>query len=207
MESNINQNKLKLKLQDPSIKKKIVRIITYISLIVIWQVMATIVDIPLVLPTPLSVVEAFINSIRDLRVLENLSITLMRVIKGWVLAIIIGIPVGIAMGLSPLFDSAFGGIVNAVRQVPMMAWVPLSIIWLGIGDGPTIFMIALNGVFQIILNTSAGVADIPEDFYNAARSMGASKFSIFKKIVLPGSLPSILTGARLAIGSGWMSVM
>ena len=68
-------------------------------------------------------------------------------------------------------------------------------------------MIALNGVFQIILNTSAGVADIPEDFYNVARSMGASKLSIFKNIVLPGSLPSILTGARLAIGSGWMSVM
>lgn len=200
-------NKIALFFADKENKKKIVKLITYGGILILWQVLATAIDIPLVLPKPASIVVEFINSLRDLRVLENLSITLSRVIRGWLLAVVIGVPVGIAMGLSPIFDSVAGGIVNSMRQVPMMAWVPLSITWLGIGDGPTLFMIALNGVFQIILNTSSGVADISDDYYYAARSMGANKLSIFKNIVIPAAMPNILTGVRLALGSGWMSVM
>ena len=97
--------------------------------------------------------------------------------------------------------------INSLRQVPIMAWVPLAIVWFGIGDGPTIFLIAFSGIFTIILNTVAGVHDISKDFYNAARSMGAKTFDIIKDIVVPGSLPGVLTGVRLAIGMGWMSVI
>lgn len=88
-----------------------------------------------------------------------------------------------------------------------MAWVPLTIVWFGIGDGPTVFLIAFSGLFTIILNTVAGVQSINKDFYNAARSMGASTLGILKDIVVPGSLPGVLTGVRLAIGLGWMSVI
>ena len=112
-----------------------------------------------------------------------------------------------AMGLSKIFEGILGGVVNSLRQIPMMAWVPLSIIWLGIGEGPTLFMIALNGVFQVIMNTSSGVASIDKDYYNAAKSMGASKGSTFINVVVPASTPHILVGARLAIGAGWMSVI
>ena len=77
----------------------------------------------------------------------------------------------------------------------------------GFGDGPTIFLIAFSGVFTIILNTIQGVTDISKDFYNAARSMGAGTLSIIKDVVIPGSLPGVLTGLRLAIGLGWMSVI
>lgn len=118
-----------------------------------------------------------------------------------------GVPIGMAMGLSKIFKGILGGVVNSLRQIPMMAWVPLSIIWLGIGDGPTLFMIALNGVFQVIMNTSSGVASIDKDYYNAAKSMGASKMSTFTNVVVPASMPHILVGARLAIGAGWMSVI
>ena len=86
-----------------------------------------------------------------------------------------------------------------------MAWVPLAIVWFGIGDGPTIFLIAFSGVFTIILNTISGVQDISKDFYNAARSMGANTLNIIIDIVLPGSLPGVMTGVRLAIGLGWMA--
>ena len=88
-----------------------------------------------------------------------------------------------------------------------MAWVPLTIVWFGIGDGPTIFLIAFAGVFPIILNTIQGIRSISKDYYNAARSMGASPFSIFINVMLPAALPDILTGARLAISTGWMSVI
>ena len=104
-------------------------------------------------------------------------------------------------------EKLLGGIIDSIRQIPVMAWVPLTIIWLGIGDGPTIFMIAISGVFPIILNTIDGVKSISKDYYDAAKSMGASKLSIFINIVVPASLPSVLTGPRIAIGTGWMSVI
>ena len=111
------------------------------------------------------------------------------------------------MGYSPKMLQIMSPFINSLRQVPIMAWVPLAIVWCGIGDGPTVFLIAFSGIFTIILNTVAGVQDISKDFYNAARSMGAGTLSIIKDIVVPGSLPGVLTGVRLAIGMGWMSVI
>lgn len=179
----------------------------YLLLLIGWYLAARKISIPLLLPTPLATAKAFMGSLGDAKIMSNVSITLLRVIKGWLLALSVGIPIGIAMGLSKKFNYVFGGLMNSLRQIPMMAWVPLTIIWLGIGDGPTLFMIALNGLFQVILNTNQGVLGISKDYYNAAKTMGASKWSIFYNIVIPGALPEMLVGARLAIGSGWMSVI
>ena len=88
-----------------------------------------------------------------------------------------------------------------------MAWVPLSIIWFGLGDGPTVFLIAMSAIFPLAINTIAGVQGIDSNYYNAARSMGASKRDIVRDIVVPGAMPNILTGCRLAMGAGWMSVI
>ena len=140
-------------------------------------------------------------------VLRNLGITMRRVLTGALYAFIIGLPLGMIMGYSPKILRALSPFMNSLRQVPIMAWVPLAIVWFGIGDGPTIFLIAFSGVFTIILNTISGVQDISKDFYNAARSMGANTLNIIKDIVLPGSLPGVMTGVRLAIGLGWMSVI
>ena len=89
-----------------------------------------------------------------------------------------------------------------------MAWVPLAIVWFGIGDGPTIFLIAFSGVFTIILNTISGVQDISKDFYNAARSIGGKYTEHHKRTSSFRDLFRVLmTGVRLAIGLGWMSVI
>ena len=140
-------------------------------------------------------------------VLENLALTMRRVVTGSLFAFLIGFPLGMIMGYSPKLLQTMSPFINSLRQVPIMAWVPLTIVWFGIGDGPTVFLIAFSGIFTIILNTVSGVQDISKDFYNAARSMGANTFNIIKDIVIPGSLPGVLTGIRLAIGLGWMSVI
>jgi len=146
-------------------------------------------------------------SLTDLYVLTNLAITMRRVVTGATYAFLIGFPLGMLMGYSPRLLRIISPFMNSMRQVPIMSWVPLTIVWFGIGDGPTIFLIAFSGIFTIILNTIAGVQDISKDFYNAARSMGANTVDIIKDIVLPGALPGVLTGVRLAIGLGWMSVI
>lgn len=207
MESKIAENKWTKLAQKIQLKENLIKILFYVLLIVIWQVLSLRIGIPLLLPSPMSTLKAFVSSLFDQKIMMNVGITFGRVIKGWLIALAIGVPLGLAMGLSKTFNFVFGGLIHSLRQVPMMAWVPLTIIWLGIGDGPTLFMIAINGLFQIILNTTSGVSGISRDYYNAAKSMGAGKMSIFKNVVLPGALPDILVGARLAIGSGWMSVI
>ena len=182
-------------------------IISLVIIAVVWYFAAHIVNQPFTFPYLENVIYEIFYSITDMYVLQNLAITLRRVITGSFYAFIIGFPLGMIMGYSPKFLQAMSPFINSLRQVPIMAWVPLTIVWFGIGDGPTIFLIAFSGLFTIILNTVSGVQDISKDFYNAARSMGANTFSILKDIVLPGSLPGVLTGIRLAVGLGWMSVI
>lgn len=181
-----------------------------ISLIVIcaaWYFCAHLVNNPFTFPYFEDVMVEFFYSVTDLYVIRNTAITMRRVLTGCVYAFIIGFPIGMIMGYSPGMLQIMSPFINSLRQVPIMAWVPLSIVWFGIGDGPTIFLIAFSGIFTIILNTVAGVQDISKDFYNAARSMGANTLNIIKDIVIPGSLPGVLTGIRLCIGMGWMSVI
>ena len=173
----------------------------------IWTVAAHVVAKPFIFPYFEDVIKEVVYSLSDMYVLRNLGITMHRVLTGAFYAFIIGLPLGMIMGYSPKILRALSPFMNSLRQVPIMAWVPLAIVWFGIGDGPTIFLIAFSGVFTIILNTISGVQDISKDFYNAARSMGANTLNIIKDIVLPGSLPGVMTGVRLAIGLGWMSVI
>ena len=173
----------------------------------VWYITAHIVDNPFLFPYLEDVAYEVGYSFTDLYVLTNLGITMRRVLTGSLYAFIIGFPLGMMMGYSPGILQAMSPFINSLRQVPIMAWVPLAIVWFGIGDGPTVFLIAFSGIFTIILNTIAGVQDISKDFYNAARSMGANTLNIIKDVVLPGSLPGVLTGVRLAIGLGWMSVI
>lgn len=179
----------------------------YIALIGIWQLLAMKIAIPLLLPTPYETLKAFIHCLTSSEIMGNMGITLGRVLKGFMYAMLIGVPIGILMGFSEMVEKVLSGLIDSLRQVPIMAWVPLTIIWLGIGDGPTLFMIAFAGVFPVILNTIQGVRGISKDYYNAAKSMGAGPISIFVHIVVPAALPDVLTGARIAISSGWMSVI
>lgn len=182
----------------------------FIALLIIcaiWYATAHYVDKPFLFPYLEDVLKEVGISLTDMYVLRNLGITMRRVLTGSLYAFIIGFPLGMLMGYSPQILKAISPFMNSLRQVPIMAWVPLAIVWFGIGDGPTIFLIAFSGIFTIILNTISGVQDISKDFYHAARSMGASTLGVIKDVVLPGSLPGVMTGLRLAIGLGWMSVI
>lgn len=182
-------------------------VISLIAICVIWFVAAHLVNSPFTFPYLENVAYELYYSVTDMYVIKNVAITMRRVLTGSVYAFIIGFPLGMIMGYSTKMLQIMSPFINSLRQVPIMAWVPLAIVWFGIGDGPTIFLIAFSGIFTIILNTVAGVQDISKDYYNAARSMGANTWDIIKDIVIPGSLPGVLTGVRLAIGMGWMSVI
>lgn len=173
----------------------------------VWQTAAYLTASDLLLPYPLKTMLALMKSVTDPEVLTNLAITMRRVLIGFSYAIIIGVPLGFLMGYSMAAMRIIDPLTSSLRQIPIMAWVPLTIVWFGLGDGPTIFLIAFSGIFPLVLNTIAGVQSISKDYYNAARSMGAGPLSIFSHVIFPGSLPDILTGMRIALSSGWMSVI
>ncbi len=176
-------------------------------LCVAWFFAARAINKPLVLPDFLETMEAFFTSWVDKKTMRNMGLTMYRVMTGSFYGLIVGSVLGLWMGYSEKALSLLSPFVNSIRQVPIMAWVPLSIIWFGLGEGPTVFMIFMSAVFPLIINTISGVTSIDRNYFNAARSMGAGTSAIFRDIVIPGAMPGFLTGLRLALGSGWMSVI
>jgi sulfonate transport system permease protein len=122
------------------------------------------------------------------------------VICGFAIATSVGIGLGATMARIRLFNELVDPLVELLRPISPLALFPLAILWFGIGDGAKIFIIALAASFPVILNTYAGVRAIDANLFRASRSLGASEFEIFRSIVLPGSLPHIFTGLRLAWG-------
>ncbi len=176
-------------------------------LIGIWHILADYYANPLVLPSPWQTFKALFFALQDSETLLNLGLTLKRVMIGLGIAMLVGLIFGFAMGYSDFIYKLVDPIVGPLRQVPIMAWVPLSIVWFGLGDGPTLFLIAMVATFPIMLNTLAGVRAVPRNYYHAARSMGAGRLSIFARITVPGALPDMITGLRIGLSAGWMSVI
>lgn len=176
-------------------------------LLLVWQLAAAHYDAEIILPYPWATLKALAAAFVDPDTLINVAITMRRVLLGFVWALGIGMPLGMAMGTSGTVRRLVAPLADSVRQVPIMAWVPLTIVWFGLGDGPTVFLIAVVGIFPILLATIAGVDGISKDFYHAARSMGASRASVIRNVVIPGAAPDVLTGMRLALSAGWMSVI
>lgn len=183
------------------------RVITFSLVVLVWELAARSYNSVLVMPHPFMVLQAFFEALVNAEVLNNLALTLGRVLFGLCIAVGIGCTLGFIMGSSPLAMKLIDPLLNPLRQVPVMAWVPLAIVWFGLGEGPTIFLIALVSTFPVLLSTVAGVHGIDRNFYNAARSMGASRWTIMRRVTVPGALPDILTGMRVAVSSGWMSVI
>jgi len=188
-------------------KQIVCNIITFATVVLIWQLAATAYKSDLLLPPPWKTAKAFFFAVHDPDTLKNLLLTLQRVTVGFGIALCAGMCLGFLMGYSKTAMQLIDPVLGTVRQVPIMAWVPLTIVWFGLGDGPTVFLIAMVGVFPILLNTIAGVQSISADYYNAARTMGAGPWSIFKDVMVPAAMPDILTGMRLALSAGWMSVI
>lgn len=127
-----------------------------------------------------------------------------RVLVGLGIATVLGLPLGLAVGSLPLFARVSGPVFQFIRMVSPLSWTPLAIILLGVGDGPVYFLIAIGGVWPIVLNTSAGVAALDRRWVTVGRSLGGTRWEILRTIVWPGIRANVLTGLRLAVGLAWI---
>ena len=130
-----------------------------------------------------------------------------RVAKGFCLAVLIGVPLGIMIGWSRLAASVVDPTIQWLRPVPITAWLPISIALFGISDFGAVFLITIGAFYPIVINTTQGARDVDKNWIRAALMMGASQYDILRRVVLPAALPSIFTGLRIGLGIGWTAVI
>jgi len=133
--------------------------------------------------------------------------SLYRVGLGYGVAAMLAIPLGLLMGWSPRIRKMVNPLIEVIRPIPPLAWIPIAIVWFGIGIKSAAFIIFLGAFFPILLNTIAGVLSINPILVEAARTLHAKEKQIFQKVLFPGSIPSIFVGMRIGIGIGWMTLV
>ncbi len=133
--------------------------------------------------------------------------SLLRVSSGFLLALVIAVPLGIVIGWFPLLRNMLTPVIETIRPIPPLAWIPLAILWFGIGFQSAAFIIFLGCFFPILLSTISGVLSVEKRLIEAAKTLGASEKNIFLQVLIPGATPSIFTGTRIGIGIGWMTLV
>jgi ABC-type nitrate/sulfonate/bicarbonate transport system permease component len=162
---------------------------------------------PTLLPSPVAVFRFFVKSVGNGELFGHIQASLGRIFYANLAALGIGVPLGLAMGLYPPVDRLLDGLVSLFRPIPPLAWVPLSILWLGIGTLSVVFITFLAAFFAILINTIAGARTVDRLHLRAALSLGASRRRIMTHVVLPSVIPHVFTGFRIAIGVSWMSIV
>jgi NitT/TauT family transport system permease protein len=130
-----------------------------------------------------------------------------RVFAGFGWGVALGIFVGLLIGLSKLMERMLDPTIQVLRNIPVTAWVPLSLVFFGIGNAPAVFLIGLGAFFPAAINSTHGVRQLNITLYKAARMMGANERELLSRVILPAALPSILTGVRLSMGIAWVLVV
>jgi NitT/TauT family transport system permease protein len=130
-----------------------------------------------------------------------------RVFAGFAWGVGLGVFLGLLIGLSRIFERLFDPTIQVLRNVPVTAWIPIALIFFGIGNTPAVFLIGLGAFFPAALNSSAGVRQVSTTLIKAASMMGASQRELLARVILPAALPSIFTGVRLAMGIAWVLVV
>jgi taurine transport system permease protein len=177
-------------------------------LLVLWAVLIPYFNVnPRLFPQLLSVVRAGIEGIQDGTLVQHIAASLLRVAVGTVLALLVAIPLGIAMGVSPVVSSFLKPLLRFFSVLAGIAWIPIATLWFGYGFGAITFVI-FNAVFFIVTyNTLLGVSTIPLAMRNAAASLGAGRWAMLTEVLLPGALPNIVTGIRTGLGFAWRGLI
>ena len=184
--------------------------ISIFVLLLVWEILSRWI-IPwlnpraaILMPPPSLVIEAGWDAVRSGVLFTHILASTQRVLIAWGAVCAIAIPLGIAMGWWGRFNRYLNPIVELVRPIPPLAWIPISILWFGIGLQQNIFIIMIGCFFPVLLNTIHGVRSIDPVLIRAARNFCASDLKILRRVVLPAALPNIFTGARIGLGVAWM---
>jgi len=177
--------------------------------LIIWELAGNVYQWinPMFMSAPSLIFKAAVQLFASGEIYHDLYVSGIELLGGYFLAVAVAIPFGIMVGWYKRMSYVFDPFINAMNATPRVALLPLVIIWLGIGILSKVGIIFLGAVFSILINTRDGVKTTPVNLLNAARSFGASEWMVFKTVVIPSTIPFILTGLRLAVGRALVGVL
>jgi NitT/TauT family transport system permease protein len=175
-------------------------------LVIAW-VVASEVGHSDVLPTPREVLSTLRDRVLDGSLARAVLMSFKRLAIGYALSVLLGGVVGVAMAGSSTFRRALSPLIAGMQALPSVCWLPLGLLWFGLSDAAILFVIVIGSSLSVAISIDAGCRNIPPLFIRAARTMGASGWTLYRRVVLPAALPEILTGLRLAWAFAWRSLM
>lgn len=158
-------------------------------------------------PKPLEVLAGIVELAGKGLLVKYIVASLFRVSVGFTLAVLVGVPLGLVCGWFPPLFRALNPIIQVLRPISPIAWIPVAILWFGVDDRAPIFLIFLASVFPITVSSMAAVQNIQPVYIRAARNFGLSRLELFRRVILPATLPQIITAIRIALGIAWLVVV
>ncbi|HEV2631363.1 MAG TPA: ABC transporter permease [Pseudolabrys sp.] len=189
-------------------KRAVVVIVFFAALVGIWQV-ATMSGrwSPVLLPPPRAVGEYLWAALSDGTLVDAAMVTLRRLLIGYAIGLAIGLPLGLAVSTSQYLEDTVGALALGLQTLPSVCWVPLALLWFGQTEAAMLFVVVMGTVWSVVLATSAGARTIPPIYARAARTMGSQGFDKWTRVILPASLPFVVSGMKQGWAFAWRSLM
>ncbi len=186
-------------------------LIAFAGFLCVWYAMVRLTSIGTIIPTPGTILAAFVESLVEPIGRHTLPghvwASLKRVFIGFGLSSVLGIILGMAMGTSRTINAIVRPLFNIIRPIPGIAWIPMAILWFGIGDAAKVFIIFMGGFANVLLNSFAGADHVDEGLVGAAELLGASRLQVFFNITIPSATPYIFAGLQVSLSTSWMAVL
>jgi NitT/TauT family transport system permease protein len=189
-------------------RRRAVRLAFFMLLLGIWQMIASLeLWSEVIFPPPKQVADAIVFGFRDGSLPAAIQSSLQRLCIGYGTSLAIGIPVGLMLGRKPLLDDTIGSLSIGLQSLPSICWLPLAVLWFGLNETAMQFVIVMGSLMSIVLAVRDGVKSIPVLYIRAAHILGATGWRLYRHVLFPASLPSIMTGAKLGWSFAWRSLM
>ncbi len=177
-------------------------------LLVAWQAVTSFFRVPeFVFPRPLSVARALLEMLSNGELYRNSIASLFRVTWGFYLAVATAIPFGLFLGRQHQLRAILNPLIQFLRPISPLAWIPMALMWFGIGDKPAIFLIFLSSFFPLIVFTTSSVLNIRTTYLRVAENFGFKGLRLYMRVILPAALPDIITALRITLGTAWLVIV
>jgi NitT/TauT family transport system permease protein len=189
-------------------KRALLATLFFVALLAIWHfVVRTGRYSPILLPAPQSVGEYLVGAIRDGTLLQATGVTVRRLLLGYVIGIAIGLPLGLLTSAFKFVEDTVGVLALGLQTLPSVCWIPLALLWFGQTEGAMLFVVIMGTVWSVVIATDTGVRTIPPIFARAAKTMGSRGLHKWTKVILPASLPFLVSGMKQGWAFAWRSLM
>jgi NitT/TauT family transport system permease protein len=185
-----------------------ISLLFFLGLLLAWEVLFRLeLWPPYVFPSPSSVVQALIDGFASGYYLRAVATSMRRIVIGYGISILVGIPVGLLLGRSRVMQATLGPVAIGLQALPSICWLPLALLWFGLGEKAILFVVVMGALLSIALSTADGVRNTSPLYLRAARTMGAEGLRLYRRVILPAALPGILSGMKLGWSFAWRSLM